>query len=140
MYVRIDPEEQDLRLPSGPYDVPLTVQDRILDVRGPDCVPVSGTPGAPAVPEFFGTHMLVNGRVSPYPAVEPRLYRFRAVLNASNGRTFHLLTETDQYVVIDFRGREGRRINLVNYARARRIRLLEHRCRGLHCCFVFGGR
>lgn len=146
IYMLVDPEEQKLRLPSGAYDVPLTFQDRILDIRGQIAYPVSETPGAPAVPEFFGTQILVNGRVSPYFAVEPRLYRFR-FLNASNARTFHFSMEPDQYFVqigtdggllpapvprqdlllapgeridaiIDFQGREGRRINLVNYAPA----------------------
>jgi spore coat protein A len=146
VYRLIDPEEQHLGLPSGAYDVPLTLQDRTLDARGQIAYGVSETPGAPALPEFFGTHILVNGRVSPYFDVEPRLYRFR-FLNASNARTFHLSMQPDQYFVqigtdggllpgpvprkefllapgerieciIDFRGREGRRIDLVNYAPA----------------------
>ena len=52
-------------------------------------IPVSGIPDAPWVPEAFGEAMMVNGKIFPYLDVEPRKYRFR-VLNAANGRFFHL--------------------------------------------------
>ena len=145
-YLLRDPEEERIGLPSGRYEVPLALQDRILDGRGQIVYPVAATPGAPWVPEFFGTHILVNGRVSPYFDVEPRLYRFR-LLNASNARMFQLSLVPEQQfiqigtdggllpepvslsevlmapgeridVLVDFRGREGRRIMLVNHAPA----------------------
>jgi spore coat protein A len=145
-YLLRDPEEERLGLPSGRWDTPLALQDRILDARGQIIYPVGPTAEAPSVPEFFGTHILVNGRVSPYFDVEPRLYRFR-LLNASNSRIFQLSLLPEQWfiqigtdggllpepvvrgelllapgerieAVIDFRGREGRRITLVNHAPA----------------------
>ena len=76
-YILRDPEGQFLGLPSGRYDIPLTLQDRTLDVHGQIAYSVSSSAASPSVPEFFGTHVLVNGRVSPYLDVEPRLYRFR---------------------------------------------------------------
>jgi spore coat protein A, manganese oxidase len=142
LYLLNDPAEEILGLPSGDYDVPLVLQDRILDPRGQIAYPVSDNPNAPSAPEFFGSHNLVNGRVSPYLDVEPRLYRFR-FLNAANARVFQLSLVPEQRVIqigtdggllpepairnelliapgerldtiIDFRGREGRRLMLVN--------------------------
>ena len=146
VYLLRDPEEDRLHLPSGSRDIPLVLQDRTFDAGGQLAYPVSGTPQCPSVPEFFGSHVMVNGRVSPYLDVEPRLYRFRLV-NAANSRTFQLSLLPGQEfvqigsdggllnqpvvrdellvipgeridVLIDFRGREGRRIMLVNDAPA----------------------
>ena len=47
------------------------------------------------MPEAFGEAMLVNGKLFPYMEVEARKYRFR-VLNASNGRFFHLSLSNGQ--------------------------------------------
>jgi spore coat protein A len=88
-YILDDPEERRLGLPSGPYDVPLVLQDRTLDSRGQITYPTGPKIETPWIPEFFGTHVLVNGRVWPYFVVEPRPYRFR-LLNASNSRVYQL--------------------------------------------------
>lgn len=146
LYLIHDPEEASLKLPSGRYDVPLVVQDRILDARGQLVYPVGPDPNAPSVAEFFGTHFLVNGRITPYFDVEPRRYRFR-LLNASNSRILQLALAPEQDFIqigsdggllsepvvrnelliapgeridfiIDFQGREGRRLMLVNHAPA----------------------
>jgi spore coat protein A len=146
VYVLRDPEENRLRFPSGSRDIPLVIQDRTFDAIGQIAYPVSGMPQCPSVPEFFGSHVMVNGRVSPYLDVEPHLYRFRFV-NAANSRTFQLSLLPGQQliqiggdggllnqpvlrdellivpgerldVLIDFRGREGRRLMLVNDAPA----------------------
>jgi spore coat protein A, manganese oxidase len=142
LYLLNDPDEESLGLPSGRYDISLVLQDRILDARGQLAYPVSDNPAAPSAPEFFGSHILVNGRVSPYLDIEPRLYRFR-LLNAANARVFQLSLVPEQQLfqigtdggllpepvirnelliapgervdtIIDFRGREGRRLMLVN--------------------------
>jgi spore coat protein A len=144
-YLLRDPEEERLGLPSAHRDIPLMIQDRILDARGQIVYPV-GAPGSLWVPEFFGTHLLVNGRVSPYLDVEPKRYRFR-MLNASNSRVMQLSLEPGQPflqigsdggllpepavrrelliapgervdAIVDFQGREDRRINLVNHGPA----------------------
>ncbi|HLH03493.1 MAG TPA: multicopper oxidase family protein [Bryobacteraceae bacterium] len=146
LYLLHDPDEQRLHLPSGPYDIPLILQDRILDAGGQLAYPVGPSADHPWVSEFFGTHVLVNGKVWPYLTVEPRLYRFR-LLNASNSRIYQMALHPEQpfYVIasdggllrepvesaelllapgerldllIDFRERQGRRLNLVNYGRA----------------------
>jgi len=95
-----DEDEDDLNLPKGPYEVPLMIQDRLLNPDGSLEYPVSDNsdPQVPAfwVPEFFGDTVLVNGKVWPYLQVEPRKYRFR-MLNASNARFYNLtLNESGQ--------------------------------------------
>ena len=145
-YILRDVKEQQLHLPSGEFEIPLVLQDRILDPRGQLVYPVGPMADAPWVPEFFGTQVLVNGRVWPYLDVEPRRYRFR-LLNASNTRIYNLsLIPQQQFVqigtdggllsepvsrgqlliapgeridiILDFGGREGHRLMLVNDAPA----------------------
>ncbi len=89
VYIIRDPLEESLNLPRGKYEVPLTIFDRTFDPAGQLNYPVSPVPGKPWVPEFFGNAVLVNGKLLPYLGVEARKYRFR-VLNAANGRFFHL--------------------------------------------------
>ena len=95
VFVIRDEVEAALNLPSGKYDIPLVICDRTFDLEGQLYYPVSGTPGAPWITEFFGETMLVNGRVFPYLEVEPRKYRFR-ILNGANGRFFHLSLSNGQ--------------------------------------------
>jgi spore coat protein A len=101
MYLLRDDIEDAVDLPSGKYEVPLMIQDRILDPDGsliyPEQMPGDPDDRVPKIwiPEFFGDVVLVNGKVWPYFEVEPRPYRFR-VLNASNARFYRLtLTESD---------------------------------------------
>ncbi len=89
MYLLRDEHELSLGLPSGEFEVPLILTDRLLTESGQLYYPVSGVSDAPWVPEVFGNVMLVNGALMPYLNVQPRRYRFR-VLNAANGRFFHL--------------------------------------------------
>jgi spore coat protein A len=84
-----DHVEDALNLPSGKYEIPLTIFDRLITPEGQLYYPISDKPRAPWVPELFGDAILVNGKLFPYLEVEPRKYRFR-VLNASNARFYHL--------------------------------------------------
>jgi spore coat protein A, manganese oxidase len=88
-YIIRDPVEQALNLPSGAFDIPIVLYDRTLDRDGQLLYPVSATPGAPFVSEFYGNAIVCNGKIFPYLEVQPRQYRFR-LLNAANGRFFHL--------------------------------------------------
>jgi len=90
-----DEFENGLNLPEGKYEIPLTLYDRSFDRDGQLFYPVSPDPEAPWVPEVFGDAILVNGKLFPYLEVEPRKYRFR-VLNAANGRFFHLAFSNGQ--------------------------------------------
>lgn len=90
-----DTVEGALNLPSGKYEIPLVLFDRMFDLDGQLYYPVSQYPDKPWVPEFFGNSILANGKLLPYLDVEPRKYRFR-VVNAANGRFFHLTLANGQ--------------------------------------------
>ena len=94
-YIVGDDLEDSLHLPSGKYEVPLILYDRIFDLEGQLNYPVSGDPKSPWTPEVFGDAVVVNGKIFPYLEVEPRPYRFR-VLNGANGRFFHLSLANNQ--------------------------------------------
>jgi spore coat protein A len=90
LYTIRDAFEEGLNLPQGEFEVPLVLTDRFIRADGQLYYPVSQRQDYPWVPEFFGTAMLINGKLQPYLEVQPRKYRFR-LLNASNGR-FYFLT------------------------------------------------
>ena len=95
LYIIHDTVEQGLGLPLGNYEIPLVIQDRTFDAQGQLNYPLSGRPGNPWIPEFFGNTVMVNGKAFPYLAVEPRKYRFR-ILNASNSRFYGLTLSSGQ--------------------------------------------
>ena len=88
-----DDIEDALNLPSGDYEVPIVIQDRLFTEDGalfyPSTSPIPGTPVPSVVPVLFGNVTVVNGKTWPYLEVEPRKYRFR-VLNGSNSRPYRL--------------------------------------------------
>ncbi|GAA2423930.1 multicopper oxidase [Streptomyces macrosporus] len=83
------------RLPGGPYELELMIQDRTFHPDGrlayPDIPDTSSEwPGGPSIRhEFFGQVITVNGKAWPYLEVEPRQYRLR-LLNGSNSRFYRL--------------------------------------------------
>lgn len=93
-YIIRDELERRLRLPRGPFEIPLLIQDKQFNADGslfypdntnpPVDYPIPSTPGI-----FFGNTIVVNGKLWPYMEVEPRKYRFR-ILNGSNARPFAL--------------------------------------------------
>ncbi len=84
--------DETLCLPSGKYEIPLVIQDRMFNTDGsllfnnvginPDIHPYW-------VPEFFGDTIMVNGKVWPNLNVDLHQYRFR-ILNGSNARFYNL--------------------------------------------------
>jgi spore coat protein A len=84
-----DAHEDALGLPRAPYELPLFIFDRIFDVDGQLQYPTSGMPDSPWISEMYGDAILVNGKLAPELAVEPRTYRFR-VYNACNARILNL--------------------------------------------------
>lgn len=84
-----DEIEDALRLPTGEYEVPIVLCDRVFDLNAQLVYPASPNPDSPWVPEVYGDAVLANGKLFPYLEVQPRLYRFRLV-NASNARFFQL--------------------------------------------------
>jgi spore coat protein A len=83
LYLIRDKNEEALHLPSGPYEVPLVIQDRSFNPDGSLRYPAQWTP------MFLGDKVLVNGKVWPKLQVNRGKYRFR-VLNGSNHRIFTL--------------------------------------------------
>ncbi|HEY1754277.1 MAG TPA: multicopper oxidase [Bryobacteraceae bacterium] len=94
-YIIRDAKEDALNLPKGRFEIPLVLCDRFLLRDGSLDYPVSGEPESPWVPEVFGNAMTVNGKLTPFLDVDARKYRFR-VLNASNGRFYHLSLSSGQ--------------------------------------------
>lgn len=93
-YLLRDERELGMNLPSGDYEIPLLLQDRMVDAQGQLVYQptfADGTLPAPGAwgPQLFGDLPVVNGVVSPYCEVEPRRYRLR-LLNGANGRFFNL--------------------------------------------------
>ncbi len=84
-----DEAETALGLPTGRFEVPLTLFDRNFSADAQLFYPSSGDPNSPWVSEFEGDAILINGKIRPFFEVEPRPYRFR-VLNAANSRFFQL--------------------------------------------------
>jgi spore coat protein A, manganese oxidase len=89
-YLIRDPEEDKFNLPSGPYEIPLMIQDRSFSADGSLLYPPAPNGTHPVwMQEFFGNAICVNGKATPFLEVEPRKYRFRMV-NGSNSRFYHL--------------------------------------------------
>ena len=62
--------EEALNLPSGPYEIPLLIQDRSFNEDGslfyPAESPIETAPVPSVLPSFAGDTILVNGKVWPY--------------------------------------------------------------------------
>jgi len=84
-----DADEQALGLPSGDYDLPLILCDRLIAQDGQLYYPVSDDPTAPWISECHGNATLCNGKLFPYFEVEPRRYRLR-LINVANASFFDL--------------------------------------------------
>ncbi|MFJ9724616.1 multicopper oxidase family protein [Streptomyces sp. NPDC101209] len=80
-YLLTDDLEQDLPLPSGPYDIPLAIRDARFDENGRLIYVMGDHPNR--------TTLLANGRAYPYLRVAARTYRLR-LLNSANLRSIRL--------------------------------------------------
>jgi spore coat protein A, manganese oxidase len=105
LFIVRDPLEASLNLPSGKYEIPMLICDRLLLKDGQLDYPVSEHPDKPWVPEVFGNAFLVNGKLMPYLDVEPTRYRLR-IMNGSNGRfyRFSLANKSRFHVIGDDQG------------------------------------
>src|SRR5258706_4352695 len=90
-----DDHEDSLGLPSGRYEIPLTIQDRYFNSDGSLLYPVQ-TPGDPDtrvppvwIPEFFGDTVLVNGGILAVLELLPRQNQVR-ILNASDTKGYSI--------------------------------------------------
>jgi len=80
-------------LPSGQFELPLIIQDRMFNADGTMAFPAG--PLTIWSPEFFGDTAVVNGKVWPNLTVARGVYRFRMV-NASNARVYNLYLSNKQ--------------------------------------------
>jgi len=81
-------ETTGFRLPSGEFDVPMLITDKVFDARtGLMAFDLFNLDG------ILGDKFLVNGKIQPRFQVHPRRYRFRW-LNTGPSR-FHQLFLTD---------------------------------------------
>lgn len=96
-YLIRDAWENSLNLPSGNYEIPIAIQDRMFTDDGQLYYPhmsesddMDNTIPEPTIlPEMFGDFILVNGKTWPLLNVEPRKYRLR-LLNGSDSRFYNL--------------------------------------------------
>lgn len=80
------------RLPSGEYEIPIIIQDRMFNTDGSllfNSVGINPDIHPYWQPGYLGDTILVNGKVWPNLKVERRQYRFR-ILNGSNARFYNL--------------------------------------------------
>ena len=88
-----------LALPSGKYEVPIVLADKVIDSSGHlvfDQLEMDG---------ILGNKITVNGKIQPYLAVERRKYRFR-VLNPGPSRIYGISIKVANNAVGDLRGAE----------------------------------
>jgi len=90
-FVVTDEEEQALNLPSGAFDLPLVLQDRVVDAANQFVYQTGGggQRGMMGNDGFLGDRILVNGQESFALTVARRAYRLR-LLNGSNSRVYKL--------------------------------------------------
>lgn len=89
IYIVEDPAENELRLPSGQYDVALSIQDRLFAPNGQLIYNNNGEKGVE------GDVVLINGAPFPRFEVANRKYRFR-MLNGSDYRRYKFALSTGQ--------------------------------------------
>ena len=82
-------DPRGLRLPSGPYEIGLAFQDRLL---GPDGQLIYDSFNHNG---FLGDTFIVNGAVQPFLRVKRRKYRFR-MLCGSNARYYQMFLSSGQ--------------------------------------------
>ncbi|MBO3459399.1 multicopper oxidase domain-containing protein [Aetokthonos hydrillicola Thurmond2011] len=84
-----------LGLPAGaPYEVPLVLQDRLLNADGSIFHPSQ----PPWVIEYVADVATVNGKAWPNLNVDRTLYRFR-IINGSSARTYNLKLSSKQPII-----------------------------------------
>lgn len=92
LYLIRDDEEEELRLPTGRYDVPLLIQERSLSADGRLEYDRDRNLGA------LGDLVLVNGVPWPRMAVCARRYRLR-IVNGANASVFRLALSSGRPLV-----------------------------------------
>ncbi len=87
LFLVTDEEEQALGLPSGPYDLPLVIQDRTFDADNQLVYLTGGM--MQRMNGFLGDRILVNGQPDARFNLASNVYRLR-LLNGSNSRIYKI--------------------------------------------------
>jgi blue copper oxidase len=90
-------EDDENNLPSGQYDVPLIIQDRIFDDNN-QLVYMQNNPMS-QMQGFLGNRIVVNGNPENNIQVSKSTYRFR-VLNGSNARIYKMAWNDGSDVIV----------------------------------------
>ena len=90
LFIVNDEEERALGLPSGEYDVPLVLQDRLFDSSNQ--LVYGGNGMMDQMMGFLGNRMLINGQADFKFSAATHPYRLR-LLNGSNSRIYKLAWE-----------------------------------------------
>ncbi len=85
LFIVSDDEEQALGLPSGPYDLPLVIQDRTFDQNNQLVYLTGGM--MQRMSGFLGERILINGQPEAVFEMATNVYRLR-LLNGSNSRIY----------------------------------------------------
>jgi spore coat protein A len=97
------------KVPTGPYHLPIVLQDKTFNDDGTLWYPTRGISEIHPiwVPEFFGDTPVINGKAYPYLDAQPRRYRVR-FLNGSQARFYHVSFELGEtHLVFHVIGSEG---------------------------------
>lgn len=92
-YILNDDYQRSLNLPSGKYDIPLSLAAKFYNKDGTLWDPEANR----ETTSVYGDVIQVNGAPWPFLDVEPRKYRFR-LLNGGISRTYKLYMELDNQV------------------------------------------
>jgi FtsP/CotA-like multicopper oxidase with cupredoxin domain len=90
-----DDEEDAIGLPTGDYDLPIVIQDRMFDGSNQLVYASAGM----MMDGFLGNTILVNGQPDYQLPVATRVYRLR-LLNGSNSRTYKLAWDDSTPLVV----------------------------------------
>jgi spore coat protein A, manganese oxidase len=96
-------------VPSGPYHLPIVLQDKTFNDDGTLWYPTTGISEVHPiwVPEFFGDTPVINGKAYPYLDAQPRRYRLR-FLNGSQARFYNVSFELGEtHLTFHVIGSEG---------------------------------
>jgi FtsP/CotA-like multicopper oxidase with cupredoxin domain len=87
LFIIHDEHELSLGLPTGDYDLPIVIQDRIFDENNQ--LVYGGRGMMDQMMGFLGNQILINGQTDFILSVETRPYRLR-LLNGSNSRIYKI--------------------------------------------------
>lgn len=101
LFLVSDNEDAAAELPSGSYDIPFVIQDRIIDANNQFVYQAGGGQTGEMMGNdgFLGDRILVNGRLDFTLGVSRRAYRLR-LLNGSNSRVYKLAWDDGTPLVV----------------------------------------